>query len=86
MSYLPVVWAGLFAYLGTSADACRRVPAERSRLCEKCPVSIARGNSPGHARCDTTLNRGGYNELTCASSHRILFSLVGSLGIKSLRG
>lgn len=55
MSYLPVVWAGLFAYLGTSAGTCSRMGAEGSRLCAKCPVSIARGVLP--ATCTAAMRR-----------------------------
>lgn len=81
MSYLPVVWAGLFAYLGTSAGTCR-VTAEGSRLCAKYAVSIARGVLPEHMHCcDATLNWGGYKK-TAKSCGRLatgfLFSLVGS--------
>lgn len=63
MSYLPVVWAGLFAYLGTSAGTCRKMPVQRSRLCLECAVSIARGllpDMPCTLRYDA-LNWGGYD-------------------------
>ncbi|KAI0161052.1 hypothetical protein GGR52DRAFT_562725 [Hypoxylon sp. FL1284] len=95
MSYLPVVWAGLFAYLGTSAGTCRTMDAEGSRLCAKCLVSIARGVLPD--TCTAAMRR-SIGEVIRKKKEKkkakgcgrlatvFLFSLVGCLGITSLRG